>query len=226
MFAFVEITLVVSCWTIVVHSIEPPSVNAANTDRTTTFNAFMRDIYATLTYSIRSNSQKLKLDDFSLGIFSGTKGHLNGIQHFELVNDNTLVHAENRLLNASFEFTVPELRATWEKSACMGNSYSMTIELRDAVFALQFLLNAEKCEIDHLAYLKTYANAKCYAIHGPLWPISAGVITATTNILSRMLNTEPLHKVIIDNVNYALLQLPIFDRNDIRRWCENYPRGL
>lgn len=185
-------------------------------------NKILKDVYAIIEANIYENTRKLKLEDFSWGIFSGTRGRLQGFQDFDLVNNNTLPTAQKRKLNVSFEFTVPTLQAVWEKSVCLGYTCAMTIELRDAVFVLRMLFDADECVIDHLAYLKKYGDARCQASYAKSSPMSTGVVETTVKLLSRVLNTKPFEKIVKDNVNYALLQLPLFGPSDIQRLCQSY----
>lgn len=182
----------------------------------------LKEVYAIITKNTRENTRKLILEDFSWGIFSGTQGRLEGFNDFQLVNNNTVPTAQKRKFNVSFEFTVPILRATWEKSVCLGHSCVLTMELKNAVFVLQMLFNARECVVDHLAYLKAYDSVKCYTNFRKTSTISYGFVATTVELLSQVMNTRPFQKIIKDNVNYALLQLPLFDVADIARICEAY----
>ena len=97
----------------------------------------LEDVYASIVSNIYENTRVLQLEDFSWGIFSGTKGRLQGFQNFELVNNKTRSLVHKRKLNISFEFTVPSIQAVWEKSSCLGSTCAMTIELQNAVFVLK-----------------------------------------------------------------------------------------
>lgn len=182
----------------------------------------LKDVYATVSKNIGINSRKLNLEDFSWGIFSGTKGRLQGFDNFQLINNDTVSTAEKRKLNLSFEFTVPTLAAIWEKSNCLGYSCVMTMELDQAVFVLRIIFDADECEFEHLAFLKNYRNAKCFVSYLKTSSIPSSFVQTTVKLLSKVMNTNPFQKIIKDNVNYALLQLPLFSTVDIKRICDAY----
>lgn len=185
-------------------------------------NEILKDVYATVSKNMGENSRKLNLEDFSWGIFSGSKGRLQGFDHFQLVNNNTVSAAQKRKLNLSFEFTVPTLSAVWEKSVCLGYSCVMTMELDQAVFALRTVFDADDCVFEHLAYLKNYRNARCFVSYLKTSSIPSSFVQTTVKLLSQVMNTQPFQKIIKDNVDYALLQLPLFNAADIKRICDAY----
>lgn len=182
----------------------------------------LKEVYTTIEANIYENTRKLKLENFSWGIFSGTRGRLHGFQNFDLVNNNTMPVVQNHGLNVSFEFVVPTLQAVWEKSVCLGYTCAMNIQLQNAVFVLRMLFDADECVIDHLAYLKKYDKARCQANYDKSSPMSVSVIETTVRLLSQVLNTKPFEKIVKDNVNHALLQLPLFHPSDIQRLCESF----
>lgn len=185
-------------------------------------NEILKDVYSTISQNMGENSRKLSLEDFSWGIFSGSKGRLQGFGDFQLVNNNTVPMAQKRKLNVSFEFTVPMLGAIWEKSVCLGYSCAMTMELENAVFVLRASFDAKECVFEHLAYLKSYSSARCFVSYLKTSSIPSTFVQTTVKLLSKVMNTQPFHKIIKDNVDYALLQLPLFDAADIRRICDAY----
>lgn len=213
----------VSCNNIVEHQATKRTIFTENVHDKA--NHILQDIYTTIELNIYENTPKLKLEDFSWGIFSGEKGRLQGFHNFQLVNNNTLSTTQKSKMNASFEFTVPSIRAVWEKSSCLGYSCDITIELQNAVFILQMKFDATECVIDHLAYLKNYDNAISHANYSKISPVSRGILEATVHLLSKVLTTKPFEKIVKDNVNHALLQLPLFKPKDIKRLCSVYQEG-
>lgn len=178
------------------------------------------ELYMMLVDNIRQNSRKLKLEDFSWGLFAGTRGRLLGLRNFTLwartFND------DGHCLNAEYRLMVPQLRATWEKSSCMGYGCAMTIELDNCEFAVRLSVDGTECAVDHLAYLQQYAGARCHANYERSSPMAVAWVETTVRLLSYALNTKPFEKIVIDNVNHALLRLPLFNTTDIRWLCDGY----
>lgn len=178
------------------------------------------ELYATLVDNIRQNSRKLKLEDFSWGLFAGTRGRLLGLSDYTLLART--FNDDGRRLNAEYRLTVPQLQATWEKSSCMGHGCAMTVELDDCEFAVRLSVDGAECAIDHLAYLQRYAGARCHANYDRSSPMAVALVEMTVRLLSYALNTKPFEKIIADNVNHALLRLPLFNATDIRKLCDGY----
>lgn len=178
------------------------------------------ELYATLVDNIRHNSRKLKLEDFSWGLFAGTRGRLLGLRDYQL--QASAADDDGRRLNAEYRLTVPQLRATWEKSSCMGYGCAMTVELDNCEFAVRLSLDGADCAVDHLAYLQRYAGARCHADYDRSSPMAVAWVETTVRLLSYALNTKPFEKIVADNVNHALLRLPLFNATDIRKLCDGY----
>lgn len=182
---------------------------------------FESELHATLVENIGQNSRKLKLEDFSWGLFSGAKGRLLGLRDYTL-RSRGVVDDPGHRLNIEYALAVPTLQATWEKSSCMGYGCAMTIELKDCEFEVRLSLDGCECAVDHLAFLQRYGAARCHARYDRSSPMAVAWVETTVRLLSYALNTEPFKKIVADNVNHALLRLPLFNATDIRKLCDDY----
>lgn len=184
-------------------------------------NEILNDIYTTIVKNIKENSRELELEDFSWHIFNGAAGHLEGFNDLHLVSNisNIITIEQIKTLNISLEFLLTSLKATWQHSVCFGNNCVITMEMKNASFALRMLFNVNDCVVDHSAYLKSYKDAKFYTSHPTVSTFSTKVIQTTAKLLSQLMNTPPFRKIIGNNVDYALLKLPVFSSGDIVRIC-------